>query len=92
MSYNLKDFAQKQSCNSENANNEKVKKQAEDLLNRYKNMSSDELASTLISEVAKQKNNGTFDKNKLLNMLDSIKDVLPNKSQYEQLRQIIMQL
>ena len=65
----------------ENAD-EKTKAQtrqtAEDLVNKYKNMDNNTLMNEFISEVARQKQNGTFDKNKIINMLDSVRSLIPN--------------
>ncbi|MGN1227516.1 MAG: hypothetical protein ACI4TX_02635 [Christensenellales bacterium] len=98
MSYNLKDFSANNSgCFGGGENASESKKQeaevkAKEMIGKYQNMSNDELTQTLLSEVAKQKANGTFDRNQLLMMLDAIKGMLPNLAQYEQLREIILKL
>ena len=45
--------------------------------NEYKDMNSQDLHTTLLSEVAKQKNAGNFDYASLKNMVDSLSGVLP---------------
>ena len=99
MSYNLRDFSVNysnttnsgsSSCNSQD--NVNMEKKAKEMIGKYQNMSNDELMSTLLNEVAKQKANGTFNREQLLQMLEAIKGMLPNPSQYEQLRQVIMKL
>lgn len=70
----------------------KAKKQAEEFIGKYQNMSNDELSQLLFSEIAKQKSNGTFDKRKLLTMLESVKGMLPNQKQYETLHNFLINL
>lgn len=55
-----------------------LKGDAERLVRKYATMSQNELSNMLFQEVSKQKANGTFDKDKLFFMLDSIKHLLPN--------------
>lgn len=57
---------------------EQTRQTAEDLVNKYKNMDSSSLMNEFIREVARQKQNGTFDKNKIINMLNSVKSFIPN--------------
>ncbi len=57
---------------------EQTRQTAEDLVNKYKNMDSSSLMNEFIREVARQKQNGTFDKNKIINMLNSVKSLIPN--------------
>lgn len=105
MSYNLKDFSKnynndKVRDNQINDNldsfsqEEKIQaqKQAESLINQYKNMSNDELSQVLFNEIAKQKANGTFNKDKILAMLESVKGMIPNQNQYETLHNFIANL
>ena len=95
MGSNLRDFSSTfNSCGGERENVEKkdVEKQAEDLISKYKNMSNDELAITLFNEVARQKANGTFNREQLLKVLDMIKPMLKSETQYIQLRQVIQDL
>lgn len=105
MSYNLKDFSNnynndkvRDSQINDNLNafsqEEKMQaqKQAESLINQYQNMSNDELTQVLFNEIAKQKANGTFNKDKLLAMLESVKGMIPNQNQYETLHNFIVNL
>lgn len=64
---------------------------AENLVRKYASMSQNELASALFNEVAKQKANGTFDKDKLYFMLESIKNMLPSNA-YESIHSAIKTL
>ena len=52
-------------------------KDLHDKFNEYKDMNKQDLHSTLLSEVAKQKNAGNFDYTSLKNMVDSLSGVLP---------------
>ena len=52
--------------------NEKLKSDIEQQYKKYENMSRDNLLNELFKEVSKQKQNGTFDKNKL----NSIKEMM----------------
>ena len=106
MSYNLIDFSKQydnERKEKNKADNEKfqsfsdeevlkAKEQAETLINKYQNMSNDELTQMLINEIAKQKANGTFNKEKLLVMLESVKELLPNQNQYKTLQNFIVNL
>ena len=106
MSYNLKDFSKQYDSERKEKNkadNErfqsfsdeevlKAKEQAETLINKYQNMSNDELTQMLFNEIAKQKANGTFNKEKLLVMLESVKELLPNQNQYKTLQNFIVNL
>ncbi len=71
---NFKDYIKDNNFNQDEKEN--LKKSAEDLVSRYAHMTANELEQTLLNEVARQKQNGTFDKNKLLYMLNSIKSML----------------
>lgn len=53
----------------------------EDTLNKYKNMSQGELLSNLYSEVAKQKQQGTFDVRRLENAISSLGGILTPEQQ-----------
>lgn len=68
-----------------------TEKDIKDKFNEYKDMNSDELHSTLLSEVAKQKNAGNFDYGSLRNMVDSLSGVLP-KSDYERVVKLLESL
>lgn len=106
MSYNLKDFSKQYDSERKEKNkadNEKfqsfsdeevlkAKEQAETLINKYQNKSNDELTQMLFNEIAKQKANGTFNKEKLLAMLESVKELLPNQNQYKTLQNFIANL
>ena len=70
----------------------KAKEQAQSFIEKHQNMSNDELNQLLFNEIAKQKANGTFDKNKLLTMLENVKGLLPNQKQYETLHNFLINL
>ena len=89
---NLKDFNFNHTNVCDCENKSQYEQQAKDMISKYKDMNNQQLASELISEVARQKANGTFDKSKLIAMLDSIKGMLKYESQYIQLRQVIENL
>ena len=76
MSDNFKDFINNSKLSEKEK--EELKEDAQNLVKKYAKMSQTELSSALFQEVAKQKANGTFDKDKLFFMLDSIKHLLPN--------------
>lgn len=57
---------------------EQTRQTAEDLVNKYKNMDSNALMNEFINEVSRQKQNGTFDKNKIMSMLNSVRSLIPN--------------
>ena len=86
MSSDFRDFVNSSSFNDEEK--AKMQKDAKDLVNKYANMTQDELRYNLMKEVANQKANGTFDKGKLSFMLDSIKRLLPEQA-YIQIKQAL---
>ncbi len=86
MSSDFRDFVNSSSFNDEEK--AKMQKDAKDLVNKYANMTQDELRYNLMKEVANQKANGTFDKGKLSFMLDSIKHLLPEQA-YIQIKQAL---
>ena len=71
--------------------NKAPEKSVEDLYNTYKNMNQSELMQTLFSEVAKQKQQGSFDYNKLQNSLNQVMPYL-NDEQKKNLLTILQQL
>lgn len=63
----------------------------EDIVKKYnelKDLSSDELSKRLIDEVARQKNDGTFDYNKLLTTIESMRGMIPQQT-YINMKRII---
>lgn len=56
-------------------------KNIEDTINRYKDMSQDDLMSNLLNEVSKQKQQGTFDVAKLENAISSFSSFLTPQQQ-----------
>ena len=68
-----------------------LQQDAENLVKKYASMSQNELMSMLFSEVSKQKENGTFSKEKLYYMLESIKHMLPS-GVYESIHGVIKTL
>ena len=61
------------------------------LYNKYKDMDAGTLNSTLFSEVARQKSNGTFDYQKLESMLDGMRDAL-GETNYQNMKRILESL
>ena len=61
------------------------------LYNKYKDMDAETLNSTLLSEVARQKSNGTFDYQKLESMLEGMKDAL-GETNYQNMKRILESL
>ena len=73
----LSDFKYNQKNDiNENVSEEQIKEK----FNEYKNLSHDELSNELFKEVARQKNQGTFDYQKLNSMVESLKGALPEES------------
>jgi hypothetical protein len=73
---NFKDFMNNAKFSDEEK--KELNGDAERLVRKYATMSQNELSNMSFQEVSKQKANGTFDKDKLFFMLDSIKHLLPN--------------
>lgn len=61
------------------------------LYNKYKDMDAGTLNSTLFSEVARQKSNGTFDYQKLESMLNGMRDAL-GETNYQNMKRILESL
>ena len=59
--------------------------------NEYKNMSESQLSGELLKEVQRQKNNGTFDYEKLEKMVESLKDNLPEEN-YNNIKRILQSI
>lgn len=89
MSNNFKDFLNSSYFTEEEKDN--MEKTAESLVSKYAHMTNDELNKALMNEVAKQKANGTLDKEKLFAMLESVKSMLPNDT-YNNMKMMLSQL
>ncbi len=76
------------SSNSQKNVNEKSLQEAYD---KYKDLPQSELFSTLMTEVAKQKENGTFDFNALENMVNGMQNTMP-KENFENIKRILNRL
>jgi hypothetical protein len=87
MENNFKDFVNNNTCDI----NENLKQDAQSIINKYSNMSKNELTKALMQEVNKQKAQGTFDKVKLQNMLDLVKNMIPSES-YNQVQKMLQEL
>lgn len=77
-----------------NKNNQSKKVSEQDLRDKfdyYKNMNQQQLNSELFSEVARQKANGTFDFNKLSQMVESLRGSLPEQD-YNNIKRILESL
>ena len=68
-----------------------TEKDIRERFNEYKDMNSDDLHSTLLGEVAKQKSAGNFDYASLRSMVDSLSGVLPT-SDYEKVVKLLESL
>ena len=61
------------------------------LYNKYKDLDEGALNRTLLSEVARQKANGSFDYQKLATLLDGMKDAL-GETNYQNMKRILESL
>jgi len=86
MPRDFKTFA-KENENILNDNQEKTK-EYENILNKYKNMNSSELMSSLFSEASKLKSEGKLDSNSLNNLKSTLSPFL-NSEQNEMLNSLI---
>lgn len=86
MPRDFKTFA-KENENILNDNQEKTK-EYENILNKYKNMTSSELMSSLFSEASKLKSEGKLDSNSLNNLKSTLSPFL-NSEQNEMLNSLI---
>ena len=85
----LSDF---KNCNNNCKNESKLdEKTLNDIYSKYKDFSQDDLFSTLMNEVAKQKENGTFDYVALENMVNSLEGTMP-KENFENIKRILNRL
>lgn len=74
--------------------NSETENQQEELMNKYneyKNMSESQISGELFKEVQRQKNNGTFDYEKLEKMVESLKDNLPEEN-YNNIKRILQSI
>lgn len=99
MGKNLRDFANikfSTSNEKENIKNEENTKQSKqenlkDIINTYQQKSNSELREQLFQEVAKQKENGTFDAVKLERMLDGLGGLLTDE-QKKNVKELLNQI
>lgn len=85
----LSEFCPKdENCENRQEKKQKNQENIENLYEKYKNYNSDELLNELYKNVAKQKNDGTFD---YQNIKNTISNVLPylNESQKNNLMTIL---
>lgn len=78
MSKNLYDYIK----NNENISNEEKQKFetiAQDLVNKYSGLNEDMLMNEFIKEINKQKKNGTFNKEKIKNLVNSVAYLFPEE-------------
>ena len=71
--------------------NEKVKEELTDKYQTYKDMNKEELNSELLKQVNKQKSDGTFDYEKLENMVNALQGTLPQEN-FENIKRILQSL
>ncbi|MBQ8909337.1 MAG: hypothetical protein IJY90_03530 [Clostridia bacterium] len=76
---------------SEGQNQSVSEEQIRNKYDTYKNMSKQQLNQTLLSEVAKQKQSGNFDYNKLESMVNSLQGILPEQD-YQNVRSLLESL
>ena len=79
----LSNFEQKN-----NKTNEEILKEKYD---EYSQMNQEELSNKLFSEVAAQKQKGTFDYNKLVQMVESLRGSIPEEN-YNNIKRILENL
>ena len=79
----LSNFEQKN-----NKTNEEILKEKYD---EYSQMNQEELSNKLFSEVASQKQKGTFDYNKLVQMVESLRGSIPEEN-YNNIKRILENL
>lgn len=86
MSKNLYDYIN----NNEISSEDKLKAEsiAEDLLNKYSGLSQDALMNEFIKEINKQKRNGTFNKEKIKSLINSVSHMFP-QDKVKQVMEII---
>lgn len=86
MSKNLYDYINNKEISSE----DKLKAEsiAEDLLNKYSGLSQDALMNEFIKEINKQKSNGTFNKEKIKSLVNSVSHMFP-QDKVKQVMEII---
>lgn len=91
---NLKDDASDLK-NSQNHNNDKndenMKQNLQNKFNEFSQMSQDDLTQELFKEVAKQKNNGTFDYQKLEQTLNILRPTLGEEN-YQNMKRMLENL
>lgn len=80
MSKNLFDFTSEDLSNYEEEKQEKIKqeqtKSLKDKINEYKSKSQNELLEELVSSVQKQKENGSYNQEKLFEMINTVSPYL----------------
>lgn len=77
---------------NEKQNSQKTSAKSDaDLMDKYnelKDLSHDDLSKKLIDEVARQKQNGTFNYNQILQTMESLKGFMPQEN-YENMKRIL---
>lgn len=83
---NLDDFAKFNNFDARQKN--EARNKAKDMLNEYKGMSNKDLLNELTREIKKQKDNGTFDKEKLRATLHKVQFLI-SKDQYRKAMEML---
>lgn len=83
---NLDDFAKFNNFDTNKKNDARNK--ARNILNEYKGMSNQDLLNELTREIKKQKDNGTFDKEKLRATLHNVQFLI-SKEQYKKAMEML---
>lgn len=87
----LSEYKNDEQQNQQTVNNDHQNKSLQDLFNTYKDMDQTELLQTLMGEVAKQKQQGTFDYSQLQKSLNQVLPFL-NEDQKSNLLTILQKI
>ena len=68
---------EKQTAKSSSQNNENIKKQAQDSMNKYANFSQQELMDELVRQTNQKKQDGSLSQEKIEQMYQTIYNILP---------------
>lgn len=82
----FKDF-----CNNQNIGEQTNTKNVEELYNKYKDKSENELLDELLKNVSQQKQNGTYNYSNILSMVQNIMPYL-NEHQKQKIQEILSKI
>lgn len=89
MSKNLYDYINSKTISNEDKNN--AEKIAEDLIKKYSGLDQDKLMHEFLKEINKQKQNGTFNKQRIKDLVNSVAHLFPS-DKVKQVMEIIESL